>query len=81
MIQGTLEDIERKLSKARTQLILGQPFFGTLCVRLKMVAGKVETTATDGRQILYNPEFVAKLSARELEGVVAHLCCAEIYVA
>jgi hypothetical protein len=29
--------IEQKLSRARTQLLLNQPFFGTLCLRLKLV--------------------------------------------
>jgi len=63
---------EQKLTKARTQLLLNQPFFGTLCVRLKPVPGPVPTMATNGRLILYNPEFVEGLTAAELEAVVAH---------
>jgi predicted metal-dependent peptidase len=62
-----------KLVRARTQLLLNQPFFGTLCLRLKLIpdAG-LPTMATDGRKILYNPEFVDGLTAGELEGVLAH---------
>ena len=62
-----------KLVRARTQLLLNQPFFGTLCLRLKLVPDvSLRTMATDGRRVLYNPEFVDGLTAAELEGVLAH---------
>jgi predicted metal-dependent peptidase len=63
---------EQKLVRARTQLLLNHPFFGTLCVRLKLVPGSVPTMATDGRRIVYNPTFVDELKPAELEGVLAH---------
>lgn len=64
---------EQKLSRARTQLLLNQPFFGTLCLRLKLVAMPgFPTMATNGRLLAYNPAFVEKLTAAELEGVLAH---------
>lgn len=62
----------RKLTRARTQLLLNQPFFGTLCLRLKLMAGAVPTMATDGRRILYDPAFVNSLQPAELEAVLAH---------
>src|SRR5262249_43058959 len=61
-----------KLTRARTQLVLNQPFFGTLCLRLKLVPGSVPTMSTDGARILYNPSFVDELKPAELEGVLAH---------
>ena len=65
--------IEQKLSRARTQLLLNQPFFGTLCLRLKLVPKpNFPTMATDGQRLAYNPAFVEKLTAAELEGVLAH---------
>jgi predicted metal-dependent peptidase len=65
--------VEDKLSRARTQLLLNQPFFGTLCLRLKLVpTPSFPTMATDGRRLFYNPAFVEKLTPAELEGVVAH---------
>jgi predicted metal-dependent peptidase len=65
--------IEQKLSRARTQLLLNQPFFGTLCLRLKLVPmPSFPTMATDGRRLAYNAAFVEKLTATELEGVLAH---------
>ena len=51
---------EQKLLRARTQLLLNQPFFGTLCVRLKLAVGPVPTMATNGRRIVYNAAFVEK---------------------
>ena len=66
-------NIEEKLSRARTQLLLNQPFFGTLCLRLKMVSMPgFPTMATDGRRLVYNPAFVEKLTPGKLEGVLAH---------
>src|SRR5713101_1334995 len=63
---------ERKLTRARTQLLLNQPFFGSLCLRLKLEPGPVPTMATDGKRILYNPAFVDSLKPSEIEGTFAH---------
>ncbi len=63
---------EQKLTRARTQLLLNQPFFGTLCLRLKLVSGSVPTMATDGRRIAFNPAFVDELKPAELEATLAH---------
>ena len=64
--------VERKLTRARTQLLLNQPFFGTLCLRLKLIAGAVPTMATDGTRIVYDRAFVESLKPAELEAVLAH---------
>ena len=69
---GSENDLVRKLTRARTQLLLGQPFFGTLCLRLKLMPADVPTMATDGRRIVYDPRFVQSLTPAELEGVLAH---------
>ncbi len=61
-----------KLTRGRVRLILGQPFFGTLALRLKLVPGSLPTMATDGSRIVYNPTFVDQLKPAELEGTLAH---------
>jgi predicted metal-dependent peptidase len=66
------QDIGSRLVHARVQLLLAQPFFGSLCLRLKLQPGAVATMATDGRRIVYSPEFALKLSPQELEAVLAH---------
>lgn len=63
---------KRKLTRSRTQLVLNQPFFGALFLRLKLVPGSVPTMATDGRCIVYSPAFVDGLQPAELEAVFAH---------
>jgi predicted metal-dependent peptidase len=62
----------QKLTRARVQLLLVQPFFGTLCLRLKLIPGDLPTMATDGSRIVYNPAFVDQLNPAELEGTLAH---------
>ena len=64
--------VEGKLTRARTQLLLNQPFFGALSLRLKLVPASVPTMSTDGRRILYSAKFVEALKPAELEAVFAH---------
>jgi predicted metal-dependent peptidase len=52
--------------------LLGQPFFGTLSLRLKLFPGSLPTMATDGSRIVYNPAFLDELNPAELEGTLAH---------
>ena len=62
----------QKLTRSRVQLLILQPFFGTLCLRLKLIPGDLPTMATDGSRIVYNPAFVDELKPAELEGTLAH---------
>jgi predicted metal-dependent peptidase len=65
--------IERRLQKARTTLLLDHPFFGSLLFRLKgRESRSIETMATDGISLFYNPDFVDTLNASKLCGVLAH---------
>ena len=62
-----------KLAKARTRLLLSQPFFGSLALRLALIERPtIDTMATDGRAIFYDPGFTDALSMDELTGVLAH---------
>jgi len=64
---------ELKLLRARVQLLFKQPFFATLCLRLKLIpASFFPTMATNGKVICYNTAFVESLTPEELEGVLAH---------
>jgi predicted metal-dependent peptidase len=63
---------ELKLTRARVQLLLSQPFFATLCLRLDLISAGIPTMATNGKVIYYNPEFVESLAPDELQGVLAH---------
>src|SRR5579864_8872958 len=62
-----------RIQKARTALLLDHPFFGSLLFRLGgRSSTSIETMATDGVSIYYNPGYVETLSAAELAGVLAH---------
>lgn len=62
-----------KVMQARTNLVLGEPFFGFLLMRMKCQEDKTcETFWTDGRTIGFNPDYVKGLSLAEVEGVLCH---------
>ncbi len=62
-----------RVQRARTALVLDQPFFGVLALRLQLVEDpSCATLWTDGTSIGFNPAFVEPLSQQELQGVIAH---------
>lgn len=62
-----------KVIQARVALVLDQPFFGVLALRLKLVEDPGCGTAwTDGVHMGYDPEFVSNITSTELLFVVAH---------
>lgn len=62
-----------KLSKAKSALILDQPFFASILLGLPMVEDKnIPTMATNGDEIRYNPDFLNTLSLSETVFVLAH---------
>ncbi|NBS67360.1 hypothetical protein EBT31_00400 [bacterium] len=64
---------EGALIKARSQLLMDQPFFGTLAIRLRPVRkDDIKTAATDGSHFFYNEAFVSKLDPVQLRGLIAH---------
>jgi predicted metal-dependent peptidase len=65
--------IAYRMLRARTALLLDHPFFGSLLFRLKgQESRSIETMATDGVSLYYNPEFVDTLNTATLSGVLAH---------
>lgn len=65
---------ERKLSRARTALLIDQPWFGMLAMRLQFKAApdRTPTMATDGTHLYYAPAFIEKIPDAHLQGVIAH---------
>ena len=60
-------------TKARTHLILDQPFFGTLALRLTPIEDEtIDTAGTDGQCIVFNPKWFVKLSEAQRVGLIAH---------
>lgn len=64
---------QQKMVTARTGLILDQRFFGSLALRLNLVADTTcETGWTDGRTLAYNPTWVDGLTLDKAKGFIAH---------
>ena len=67
-----LTTLER-LQRSRVQMLLKMPFLGQIAMQLKLVEDKsIKTAATNGKEYLYNPEFVDKLKEKELNFLTAH---------
>jgi predicted metal-dependent peptidase len=63
----------QRMQKARTGLIISEPFFGALSMRLELVEDPAtKTTWTDGKRIGFNPEWATNESMDVLEAVFAH---------
>ena len=78
VVRSHRESAER-VSRSVTALLREQPFFGSLALRLPIRpdAGR-ETLASDGREIRYAPEWVARTDAHVIETAIARvvLACA-----
>jgi predicted metal-dependent peptidase len=63
----------KRVARARANLILKEPFFGTLLLRLEAREDPTCTGVwTDGRSLGVNPAFVAMVEESVLEGVLCH---------
>jgi predicted metal-dependent peptidase len=72
---------EEKIERARIQLVMQQPFFATLALRLSpkrediqwFIAQKLPPScATDGKYMYYCDEFIEELSVPQVTGLMCH---------
>lgn len=69
---------QQKMAQAIAELVIDQRFYGTLIYGTKIeeavrVGGfPIDTMATDGKRIYYNPSFVEGLTLGEAKGVLCH---------
>src|SRR6266404_534597 len=63
----------KKITRARTALILDEPFFGTLALRLRMTENNAQPTATvDGVTMKYNADYINAITHEECKGLICH---------
>lgn len=68
-------DIAKRISKAKTALILEHPFIGSIALNMPMtIDNNVPTAATSGKRVLFNEEYCNNLNDEELKFLVAHEC-------
>lgn len=74
-----LNDAQRKLARQRYWLLERHPFFATPLLQLRHVAdGSIESVASDGTTLWYNPEFVNAANTDELRYQLCQVvmaCC------
>ena len=75
--QTANEKAAKAMALAKTQLVLSRDaksaFFATLALRMSFLPEwSIDIAATDGRRIVYNPDFVLTLTAEETIGLLAH---------
>ena len=64
-----------RLAKAKTALILEHPFIGTVALGMPfLLSREVPTAATNGKRVMFNPDFCNELTDEELKFLVAHEC-------
>jgi predicted metal-dependent peptidase len=63
----------QKVTRARTSLVLDQPFFGVLSLKLRLKSDPTCKTAwVDGVTLGFNPTWIETLTSKALVGLVAH---------
>lgn len=72
MDQMKVKQTVRRMTEARAALVRDNPFFGHLSMGLQFACAPCETACTDGKRLIFDPEFVAKLSVQELQFVTLH---------
>ena len=66
-------NLEQELSRFKILLLRKMPFYGDIIMNVPFVENKnIETAATNGRSIEYNPKFFGSLSEGERNFVIMH---------
>jgi len=64
---------EKRISKARIQLLFDEPFIGNIAMNMKILLDdEIPTACTNGEEIRFNPKWIATLSDLELKFLVGH---------
>ncbi len=70
--RATAAAISARLTRNRAELLEEFPFFGRLLLRLRFGLSKCGTAYTDMQSIVFDPEFVWRISDEELKFVMLH---------
>jgi len=72
---------QRKYDRAKTQVLFRNQFFGSLMLQCRHIFTEdIPTMATDGRDILFNPNWIKDLEVEELMGVIVHEICHKVFL-
>ena len=66
-------DAQMKMSRGSTRLVIKFPFYGSVCLGVKVKPdASVSTMCTDGKSILWSPDFVDTIDQEQTVGTIAH---------
>lgn len=60
------------ISTARSEIVMLYPFYGSILMNLRVALADCGTAATDMRKLIFDPQFVLRLSSEELQFVMMH---------
>ena len=67
--------LEKRLSKAKANLVLEHPFIGSIAMNMPFELDEsVSTAATNYKKVIFAPSFIEQLNDEELKFLVAHEC-------
>ena len=69
---SNMKEIQQRLTRARAELLVNYPFFGTLLMRVKFGMANCGTAFTNMEYIVVDPAFVNRLSDLELQFILLH---------
>ncbi len=72
-MNDTKDAVLRKISMAKSALLISQPFWGYLATNVRFFEDNtIPTMATDGLRIYFSSNFVEGLTIRKLSTIIAH---------
>jgi len=67
-----LHSAAMRITRAKTWLIINQPFYASLLLRLKFIEDDCPTMWTDGKNLGWAATFVDEITDEEIRGVLVH---------
>lgn len=68
-----MQNIQNKISQAKSKLLLNYPFFGALAAKLELVQNDdIQSFKSNGIKLEYNSDFLQKLDPAQMEFVFAN---------
>ena len=62
----------QRMMHSRAVLLRQYPFFGYLLMQMTLACGECGTACTDGKRLIFDPEFAVHLKDDELQFVMLH---------
>src|SRR4051812_48899733 len=68
-----MDKTQSRIDRARWWAITEQPFYGSLLMNLgDVITSRIPTAATNGKEIMWNPDFVDTMTDEELRFILLH---------